>query len=83
MYMVARLSSNPDMLTSDIEGMLRILKSIRLPKGWILRLRAVYFDDKNFVYRVYLDLLVPDEEAGNVYMANVERLGRVYAPGSN
>lgn len=77
MYMAARLSSNPDMLTSDIERMLRILKSIRLPKGWILRLRAVYYDDKNCVYRVYLDLLVPNGEDGKIYETNVERLGRV------
>lgn len=78
MYLAARLSSNPDMLVSDIERMLRILKSIRLPKDWILRLRSVYYDDKNCVYRVYLDLLVPDGEDRKVYADNTERLRRVF-----
>lgn len=77
-YLAARLSSNPDMLLSDIEKMLRIIKSIRLPKNWILRLRAAYYDDKNCVYRVYLDLLVPDREDRKVYADNTERLRRVF-----
>lgn len=70
-YMSARLSSNPDMIILEVEGLIGYLKSIALPKDWILRLRAIYFDDKNCVYRVYLDLLVPNEEDEKLYEANV------------
>ena len=65
LYLSTRLSSNPDILISEVERLLIRLKEIALPDDWLLRLRAVYFDDKNWNYYVYLDILVP-EKVGRV-----------------
>lgn len=60
-YMSARLGSNPDILLSEVERLLSCIETLTLPQDWIVRMRGVYFDDKNWVYNVYLDLLVPNK----------------------
>lgn len=58
-YISLRMGSNCEYYLRDISDRLDEMEQLELPEGHILRLRAVYFDEKHCNYRLYLDYMVP------------------------
>lgn len=66
-YMSARLGTNYNYFLKDMEQVICKVKNEKLPKDWILRLRAAHFDEKNTNYRLYLDCLIPIQDNEQEY----------------
>lgn len=62
-YLCERIANNYNHSIEDIEKCIKHInkKSEGLPDNVKYRLRAIYFDDKNMNYLVYLDLLIPED----------------------
>lgn len=61
-YISTRIGTNCNFALPEIEKRIDHIKSLELPKGHILRVRAFYFDDKYTNYTMYLDYLIPTRE---------------------
>ncbi|MFW2490214.1 restriction endonuclease [Clostridium chromiireducens] len=58
-YIALRIGTNCEYYLKHISDRIEEINNIKLPKGHIIRLRAIYFDDKYTNYRLYLDYLIP------------------------
>jgi hypothetical protein len=65
-----RIGSEPLHLTS-VEGRVRELRAITLPRGHSLRLRAVYRDDKNGCYTWFVDYMLPTTDQPGISQADL------------
>lgn len=61
-HLATRIGSNCDFLLEQIAALVAAMESVQLPDKHHLRLRAVYYDDKNGNYHAFVDYLVPSDE---------------------
>ena len=61
-YIATRIGMNCNFCLPDIEKRINYIKSLDLPEGHIVRVRALYFDDKYTNYTMYIDYLIPRDE---------------------
>lgn len=61
-YIASRIGTNISLSLPEIEKRIEYINQIDLPKGHIMRIRAMYFDDKHTNYKMYLDYLLPRED---------------------
>jgi hypothetical protein len=66
-YIATRIGTNCEYYLKDISDRINEIQNIKLPKGHIIRLRAVYFDDKYTNYRLYRDYLIPKTDSDDIY----------------
>ncbi len=68
-YIATRIGTDCNFALPDIEKRINYINSLKLPKGHILRVRAIYYDDKYTNYTMYLDYLIPttDKEPNNEF----------------
>lgn len=78
MYIASRVSTNCNFFLDEIEKRIGHIHQLQLPEGHILRVRAMYFDDKYTNYVMYLDYLLPaaEEENNELLEYTVEELER-------
>lgn len=60
-YISTRITADYSICLKDIENLIEQIKGLDLGES-LLRLRALYFDDKTTNYKIYLNLLVPEKE---------------------
>lgn len=61
-YIATRIGMNCNFSLPEIEKRIANINSLKLSKGHIVRVRAVYFDDKYTNYIMYIDYLIPKDE---------------------
>ena len=61
-YISTRLSANVEPILMHIEKRIHEINNIKLPEDCKLRIRSVYFDDKNTNFILYLDLFFLKED---------------------
>ena len=70
-HVANRIGSNVEMHIQTILDVIKKIESRKLPKDHLVRIRAVYYDDKHSTYRWYLDYLIP---------SNVKAIAKVDSP---
>lgn len=61
-YLAERLSADYGPILQDIERRIEQINSISKCNDEVVRLRAIYFDDKYTNYLIYIDILIPNKE---------------------
>lgn len=67
LYIATRVGTNCNFILTEIEERIRYINHLKLKKGHIVRVRAMYFDDKHTNFTMYLDYLYPVSEDENVH----------------
>lgn len=79
-HLTNRIGSSHEHHLSSISNRVTDIESIALPKDHFIRIRSVYYDDKNGGYTWYLDYMYPNNERpamGTAHIAN--ELGEDYS----
>ncbi|HAK42167.1 MAG TPA: hypothetical protein DCM59_04935 [Clostridium sp.] len=76
LYIATRISTNYNILLTEIERSIQYINQLKLPEGHVVRIRAMYFDDKYTNFKMYLDYLYPiSKEENELYLdSTVEEL---------
>lgn len=67
-----RVGSRGDYHFNSINDRIDEIENIDLPKDHFLRIRAVYFDDKNGCYSWFLDYMYPHDSKPKYFKKNIE-----------
>jgi hypothetical protein len=68
-----RIGSHAQMHLQSIEARVEEIQALKLPENHEIRIRAIYYDDKNGGYVWYLDYLRPSNDKAAVSVAKLKR----------
>jgi len=79
-HLTNRIGSNHEHHLDSIRSRIDDIEAITLPGDHFIRIRSVYYDDKNGGYTWYLDYMYPEDQRPVIGTAQIaDRLGEDYA----